>query len=115
MTTRLITLAALALLAATTASPAAVFECSSARETTRQAITAITLKTVSVKDKAQRCSVGRELVPLAERQVSIAEVCEAGNLAEISAARQDASRAKASFRSDCGRQDGTSSMPFQGL
>ena len=102
MTIRLFALAALTLLAATSAAPAAVFECSSARETTRQAISAITLKAVGAKDKAQRCSVGRELVPLAERQVAIAEVCEAGNHAEVSTARQNASRAKASYRSDCG-------------
>jgi hypothetical protein len=102
MTTRLIALAALALLAATNAAPAAVFECSSARETTRDAIGAIALKAASAKDKAQRCSAGGELLPLAERQIAIAQICEAGNHVALNAAQQNASQARANYRSECG-------------
>lgn len=96
-----IALAALALLAATRAAPAAVFECSTALDTTREAMNAIALKALGIKDKARRCNIGRDLLPLGERQVTIVEICEADH-SKISAVKQSVSQTRASYQQDCG-------------
>lgn len=102
MKPQLIALAALALLAAPTVAPAAVFECSSAQTSTREAVTAFTHWVAGAKNKTQRCTAGRDLLPLFDRQVTIAETCEADNHAEVSAVKQNASRIKATYREICG-------------
>lgn len=96
-----IALAALALLAATGAAPAAVFECATALDTTREAMNAIALKALGIRDKAQRCNFGRALLPLGERQVAIVEICEADH-AKVSAVRQSVSQTRANYQQDCG-------------
>jgi hypothetical protein len=96
-----IALAALALLATTSATPAAVFECSTALEVTRDAMNAIALKALGIRDKAQRCNFGQALLPLGERQVAIVEICEADH-AKISAVRRSVSQTRENYQQDCG-------------
>jgi hypothetical protein len=83
-----------------TPTSAAVFDCSTALETTRAAANAIALPT-SGTDRAQRCAVDRSLLPLFERQVTVVEICEADR-ALIDAVRSSASLTRARYQQDCG-------------
>ena len=101
MTRPTIALAALALLATTSTTPAAVFECATALDTTRDSMNAIALKALGIRDKAQRCNFGRALLPLGERQVTIVEICEA-DPSKISAVKSSVSQTRTNYQQDCG-------------
>ena len=83
-----------------TPASAAVFDCSIALETTREAANAIALPASGI-DRTQRCAVGRSLLPLFERQVTVVEICEADR-ALIDAVRTNASLSRARYQQDCG-------------
>ena len=101
MTKSMLTLAALVLLAIPAAATEKI-DCSTAEDTNRAAMNALAVKAIATKDKAQRCRIGRDLLPLFDRQVSIAETCEANDRDAVESAKTNVSRKKAHFQQDCG-------------
>jgi hypothetical protein len=99
MTKPMLAFAALVLLALPAAANEKI-DCATAEGTNRAAMNALAVKAIGTKDKAQRCRIGRDLLPLFDRQLAIAETCEAGDAVE--AAKTNVSRKKAHFQQDCG-------------
>lgn len=92
-------LVAAALTPISTAS-AAVFDCSTAFTATREAANAIA-RPAAGTDRAQRCALGRSLLPLFERQVTVVEICEADK-ALMDAVRTNAALTRTRYQQDCG-------------
>ena len=57
---------------------------------------ALAVKAIATTDKAQRCGIGRDLLPLFDRQLAIAETCKADDPAAREAARTNRNVAKES-------------------
>ena len=100
VTNPLLVLATLSLLAA----PAAANEidCATAEPANQTAMNALASKASAAKDKATRCAIGRDLLPLFDKQVAIAEKCQADDKGEINAVRLSVWRKKSNFKKDCG-------------
>jgi hypothetical protein len=101
MTKPMLALAALVLLAIPAAASEKI-DCTTAEDTNRAAMNALAVKAIATKDKAQRCGIGRDLLSLFDRQVSIAETCKADDRDAVEAAKTNVSRKKAHFQKDCG-------------
>lgn len=99
MTRQIFALFALMLIAAPDAARAAVFNCSTALETTQEATDAIAQRAASM-DKGQHCSAARELLPLFERQVTIVEICEA-DTAKLVAAKESLMQGQKNYQRAC--------------
>ena len=99
MTRLIFALLAFALIAAPDAARAAVFNCSTALETAQEAADAIAQRAANM-DKTQRCSVASEVLPLFERQVTIAEICEA-NVAKLTAAKEIMAQGRKDYQRAC--------------
>ena len=102
MTKPMLALAALVLLAIPAAASETKIDCTTAEDTNRAAMNALAVKAIATKDKAQRCGIGRDLLPLFDRQLAIAETCKADDPTAREAARTNVSRKKAHFQQDCG-------------
>jgi len=101
MTKPMLALAALVLLAIPAAASEEI-DCATAEGTNRAAMNALAVKAIAAKDKAQRCGIGRDLLPLFDRQLAIAETCKADDPTALEAAKTNVSRKKAHFQQDCG-------------
>lgn len=101
MTKPMLALAALVLLAIPAAASEKI-DCTTAGDTNRAAMNALAVKAIATKDKAQRCGIGRDLLPLFDRQLAIAETCKVDDPTALEAAKTNVSRKKAHFQQDCG-------------
>ena len=101
MTKPMLVLAALVLLANPAAASETKIDCTTAEDSNRAAMNALAVKAIATKDKEQRCGIGRDLLPLFDRQLAIAETCKADDPTALEAARTNVSRKKAHFQQDC--------------